>query len=165
MQFLNLFFMYSILGFTIESLLALITNPSFNSGMLRGPWTPLYGIGIIIIYLVNKKIKKWNLKKWQEIILYFFIITIILTILEFICGNLIYLLLDKTYWNYTKLKFNLGKYIALEISLIWGIGATLINYLLLDKSLKIAKKIPLFITIILSILFLGDIIYYLLERF
>ena len=164
MQFISLFFMYSILGYTLESLFALITNPEFNSGMFRGPWTPLYGIAIIIIYFVNKKLKKLNLKKCQEIILFFIIITTILTILEFISGNLIYFLLDKTYWDYTDFKFNLGKFITLEISLIWGVGATLINYLLLNKSLKIAKKIPKITTVLLSLLFIGDIIYYILER-
>lgn len=164
MQFINLFFMYSILGYTLESLSSLITNPGFNSGMLRGPWTPIYGIAILIIYFINKKLEKLNLKKWQKVILFFIIITTLLTLLEFICGNLIYIFLNKTYWDYTNFKFNLGKFITLEISLIWGVGATLVNYLLLSKSIMIAKKIPKFITILLSLLFIGDITYYILER-
>ena len=161
MQFINLFLMYSILGYSLETLSSLITNPGFNSGMLRGPWTPIYGIAILIIYFINKKLEMLNLKKWQKVILFFIIITTLLTLLEFICGNLIYIFLNKTYWDYTDFKFNLGKFITLEISLIWGVGAT---YLLLNKSLKIAKKISKFITILLSLVFIGDIAYYILER-
>ena len=36
MQFINLFLMYSILGYSLETLSSLITNPGFNSGYMLG---------------------------------------------------------------------------------------------------------------------------------
>ncbi len=49
MYFLNCFFIYSILGFILECLFTLITKNHFASGILYGPWTPVYGFGAIFV--------------------------------------------------------------------------------------------------------------------
>ena len=48
MYYINNFFMYSILGHIFESIIYLFCEG--ESGILYGPWTPVYGIGVVIIY-------------------------------------------------------------------------------------------------------------------
>ena len=43
--YLNYFFIFSIIGHLIESLLVLIFDWNFKSGYLYGYWTPVYGLG------------------------------------------------------------------------------------------------------------------------
>ena len=58
MYLLNCFFIYSIIGFFIESMFTLIVNGHFSSGILYGPWTPVYGFGAILTIIISKKIFK-----------------------------------------------------------------------------------------------------------
>ena len=51
-----------------------------------------------------------------------------------------------------------SSYICLEFSLLWGLFATFVNYLIVPHLNKLAKKIPKSITIILVLLFIIDII-------
>jgi len=53
---------------------------------------------------------------------------IILTIIEAIAGYSIEFIFNITFWDYSNYKFNIGKYIALESSLIWGIGSIILIY-------------------------------------
>ena len=158
MYYINLFFIYSLLGFLFENFLNIITNATFNSGVLYGPWTFIYGIAIFLILFLNKLLKKFKLKKWLEIILFYLFITILMTLIEFSGGMLIEKLFHRTYWDYTNMKYNYGPYICLEISLLWGLFATFVNYLIMPKISKLAQKIPKIITIIFLILFIIDII-------
>jgi len=49
MNYLNIFFFFSILGHLVEN----IFTTNYTSGILYGYWTPIYGVGIIIILLLN----------------------------------------------------------------------------------------------------------------
>ena len=159
MYYVNIFFIFSFLGFLFENGLNLFTNDTFNSGILYGPWTFIYGIGALIIVVLNKFLSQYHLKNWKEVILFYIGITIFMTLVEFGGGMLIEHLFHRSYWDYTNMKFNYGKYICLEVSLAWGVLATLINYLVLPWINKFEKKIPLFVSIIFIILFIVDILF------
>ena len=62
MYLLNCFFIYSILGFIIEGLFTLIVSGKFSSGILYGPWTPVYGFGAILTIVISKKYSKICIK-------------------------------------------------------------------------------------------------------
>lgn len=158
MFYLNIFFIYSFLGFLFENILNIFLLSNFNSGILYGPWTFIYGIAIFIVMFIAKFLKKFKLKKVYEIILFYLISCFLMTLIEFSGGFLIEKLFHVVYWDYTNLTFNFGSYIALETTLFWGLFATLINYLVVKKINKLAVKIPKFMTIIFSILFIIDII-------
>lgn len=159
MYLLNCFFIYSILGFVFEGLFTLITKNHFSSGILYGPWTPVYGFGAILTIIISKKIfKKIHQNKIIETIITFIVLTLVLTLIEWLGGILIEFLFHETLWNYKDYKFNIGKYISLEMSLIWGIISILIIYFIKPIIDKIENKIPKFITIILTILFILDLI-------
>lgn len=156
--YVNMFFIFSFLGFLFENLLNVFTNANFNSGILYGPWTFIYGIGVLLIIVVRKFLAQYKMKKIIEIGIFYLIITILMAIVEFCGGMLIEAIFHRTYWDYTNMRFNFGKYICLEVSLSWGVLATLINYLVLPFINKFEKKIPLGVTISFAILFIIDII-------
>ena len=82
MYYINCFFMYSVLGFLTESFVYKFIDSSRHSGFLYGPITPIYGIGAILIILINKKIiSKLKINKFFIIILQFIIFTVLLTLL------------------------------------------------------------------------------------
>ena len=153
MYFFKYFFITSILGFFIESFLW----HGHESGILYGPWTPIYGIGsIVIVILSNKIFKKRNINGFLKFLILFIFCFLILTFIEFIGGVLIEKIFGFSFWDYTKYRFNIGKYICLEISLIWGLISCLFVFIkpFIDR---LIRYIPNFIYYIFCILFLIDI--------
>ena len=163
MYYVNIFFIFSFIGFLFENVLNIFTNDNFNSGVLYGPWTFIYGIGVLLMVIVYKFLQQFHLKKWKEVVLFYIIITIVMTLVEFTGGMLIETIFHRTYWDYTNMRFNYGKYICLEVSLAWGLLATFITYLVLPFINKIEKKIPWFVSVGLIILFIVDIIFTLIN--
>ena len=159
MYLLNCFFIYSILGFLLESTFTLIVSSHFSSGILYGTWTPIYGFGAILTIVISRKIfKNMHQNKFVETIVTFIILTVVLTIIEWLGGIIIENLFHETLWNYKDYKYNIGKYISLEMSLIWGIISIFVIYFIKPIIDKLEKKIPKFITIIITILFIIDLI-------
>lgn len=157
MYYLNCFFVYSILGYILETVLALITNSGFKSGILYGPWTPIYGIGVVVILLLSQYFfMNLHMPRWIETIIVFFIAAIFLSCLELIGGVLIEKIFKVTFWSYENHKFNIGKYISLEMTLIWGLATIFFIYIVNPLFKKIVALIPSSITIILVVLMLID---------
>ena len=88
---------------------------------------------------------------------------IVLTTLELLSGVAIELLTGKVFWDYSKMPFNIGHYISMEISLVWGIMSLIIVYFLKPLFDKIIKKIPRFLTILISFVFIIDFFYSLIN--
>ena len=150
--YMNIFFVFSILGFILETILI----KDYQSGILYLPWTPIYGIAVLIAIPIQKRLSI-RYKKPMEVLLFIILTMIILSGLEFIGGYSIEYIFNKIYWNYDYLKFNIGRYIALEMALVWGIGSAISVYLLMPVFKKIEKHIPKWITILLLGSFLLDI--------
>lgn len=158
MYYINNFLLFSIFGHLLESIIYLFLNNNGYSGILYGPWTPVYGFGIILIIIIYNLIKKAKLTGIKKVISIFLISMILLTIIEFIGGISIEYFFHKKLWSYTNLKFHIGRYIALEISIIWGLCSILYIYLIKPITDKIIKRIPYYITICISVFFVIDLI-------
>lgn len=154
MYYLNYFFIMSLLGHFIETFI----YADGNSGIFLAPWTPVYGIGTILILLINKVIDKYIKNKYVKIILLFLSSMIILSIIEAMGGYLIEYLFHTTFWDYSDFKFNIGKYIAIEIAIIWGLCSILLIYFIKPLIDKIISKIPKYLTYTLLILFIIDLV-------
>ena len=153
MYYLNYFFIMSFIGHLIETFIM-----KSDSGILLGWWTPIYGIGSIIILLINKYITKFNLNKILKVILLFISCSFILTLIEAIGGYLIEFIFKITFWDYTDYKFNIGKYIAIEMAIIWGLSSIALIYYIKPLLDKIISNIPKYFTYILIIFFIIDVI-------
>jgi len=157
--YINNFLIYAVFGFIIESIMKYLFNPSMNNGSLYGPWIPVYGLGVcLIIFIMRLVFNRIKVNRFFKILLVFFISIIILTLLELIGGHLIEFITGKVFWDYSKLKFNIGHYIALEISLIWGIMSLVIIYIIKPLTDKLIKRIPSTITYLVLFIFLIDLV-------
>lgn len=157
MYYINCFFIYSFMGFVMESIISLIKKKKIGSGILYGPWTPVYGIGSVLILLIsNFLFRILKLETWMEVLIMLFVMMIILTFIEWLGGILIEKFFHVTFWDYRKFKFNIGKYIALEISFVWVIGSLLVLYIIQPLLDRFIFFIPNYVTYLLILLMIID---------
>lgn len=154
MYYINLFFIFSILGHILENFVYV----HVDSGILYGFWTPIYGFGVLLILLINHILKKFKINKYIHPILLFIFSAIFLSTLEYIGGTIVETLYGRVFWDYSYQKFHIGKYTSLKMCLLWGLSSILLIYILQPLLDKFIKKIPKFITYILIFLFIIDII-------
>ena len=153
MYYLKIFLLYSLLGFIMESTLFKIKLSKKHSGIFYGPITAVYGVGIISIELLNKYFfKKIKCSKLLKLLIEFLTLTIILSLIEYIGGNVLNYLFDIDMWDYSNIKPNFGKYICLQNSIIWGILGTVYIHIFKTFTDKLIKQITpkesyLFLTI------------------
>ena len=158
MYYLNCFFVYSIFGYIIETLVAFLTHTNFKSGILSLWWTPVYGIGAVaILFISNYLFKNLHMNRVYETIVVFFVVAITLSVIEVLGGVLIEKIFNITFWNYKDHMYPIGKYISLEMSIIWGLISVIFIYVIHPVLKGLIKKIPSWVTIILIVLFIYDV--------
>lgn len=165
MYYLNVFLLFSIFGHLFETVYFFIINVEHNSGFMYLWWTPIYGIGTLLTWLIYKFISKYVDNKVIRNIILFVIYLVGFSILEFIGGHLLELIYDQYFWNYYKYPLNIGRYVSLFISLIWTILAFTYIYFLKKYSDKLINKIPKFVTIILLVIFVVDLFFSIIKVF
>ncbi len=153
MYYINYFFIMSIIGHFIESFFN-----SGNSGILFGYWTPIYGIGCIIILVINKYVNKLSMERFWKIITLFISCMIVLSITEVIGAYLIKWIFNKELWNYTSHKSNIGRYTSLEMGLLWGVSSLFFICFIKPVVDKFINKIPKIISYVCITLFFIDIL-------
>ena len=119
-QILAFFLIYSCLGWCPEVIYAAVsTGQLVNRGFLNGPVCPIYGFGMIIVLFA--------LTPLQHSILLLYIGGVILpSALELVGGWALYKLYHTRWWDYSDFPFNIGGYICLEFSLLWGVGTVVV---------------------------------------
>ena len=110
------FLIYSCIGWCLEVIYAAATTGQLvNRGFLNGPVCPIYGFGMIIVLFA--------LTPLQHSILLLYIGGVILpSALELVGGWALYKIYHTRWWDYSDYPFNIGGYICLEFSLLWGVG-------------------------------------------
>ena len=165
MFYINCFLLYSRLGYLLETLAAFITKSNFKSGILFGPWTPVYGLGAVLIILISRYFfVNLHMPRWKETIIVFIVITFVLTLIEWIGGIGIEFLFKKVFWDYSSDPTSIGHYISLRMSLIWGIGSIIFIYVIYPFLKNFIKHIPLYVTVPFALLFLFDVVYTIVNK-
>ena len=163
--YINLLYFFSLFGFILESTVYKISKSNRHSGIFYGPITMVYGFGVLILTLIKEKfLDKLNCNKWLKVGIIFIVSTITLTSIEWLGGTILNLIFDIDMWNYTEKEFNMGKYICLELALIWGVMGTIYIYYLKDFFDKFIYLIPKKLTIIILIVNLIDTILVLFNK-
>lgn len=155
-ELITYFIIYSFLGWTMESVVRSICEKRLiNTGFLRGPFCPIYGIGAIIMFLFLNNFEN------RPILLFFIAITV-LTAWEYIVGVLLEKMFNTKYWDYSNQKFNFQGRICLTNSICWGIlGVVFVKYLhpfIQSFISKIDSGILKYSIAIISIVFIVDLI-------
>ena len=156
--YINNFLIFSIFGFIFETIAFAILGMHNQSGFMYLWWTPFYGTGVLIAIISYKYFSKYIKNKRLKNILLFIHFFIMLSLLEFIGGVTLEWLHGYSLWNYNHIPLHIGKYISIGTSLLWVIGAFIYLYIVKKCSDKLINKIPKFISILISIIFVLDFI-------
>lgn len=150
------FIIYSVLGWIMESIYRSICERKvINTGFLKGPFCPIYGIGAVIMILFLQSFS-------SSIFLLFIISMLVLTLWEYIVA----IILEKTfhikYWDYSKNKFNFQGRICLLNSIYWGIlGVVFIRIIhpFIESKILLIPELALQISVsIIIVIVLADAI-------
>lgn len=114
--YLIYFFIYAFIGWVVEVSYHAVTIGKFiNRGFLSGPYCPIYGFGAISVICFLTDIGEKN-----KLVLFFGSIAIA-TAIEFVAGFLLEKIFHERWWDYSDRKLNIGGYVCLEFSVIWGL--------------------------------------------
>lgn len=152
------FFIYSFLGYCLESVYGILTKGVFESrqSFLYGPFCGIYGLGAVIMIGSLQYFKKNNYTLFCGGY-------IIGSIIEFCVSWVGEMILHVKWWDYTNEPFNLDGRICLSYSIAWGLIAIyLVGYLnpKVDKFIsKVKSKLPRYILPIVFDLGAGFLIF------
>lgn len=114
------FLIYSFIGWCTEVVYAAVAEGELvNRGFLNGPVCPIYGFGMLAVLFC--------LTPLQDNAFILFVGGLVLTtLIELVGGWVLYKVFHMRWWDYSDKPFNLGGYICLEFSLLWGLGTVII---------------------------------------
>lgn len=139
------FFVYGVLGWCTEVAYAAVKEGKFvNRGFLNGPICPVYGIGVGVVVQFLMPLRG------QFIILYI-ASTILVTIIEGLTGFILDKLFHHRWWDYSNVPLNIGGYVCLLFSLIWGVACVFIVQIVHPVIHKGLSLIPFYLGVILIV--------------
>lgn len=153
-ELLTYFVIYSFAGWILESCFrSLCEKKIINSGFLKGPFCPIYGVGAIIMYVFLDSFQ-------DQIILLFFTSLVVLTVWEYVVGIYLEKVFHTKYWDYSDHKFNFQGRICLTNSIYWGIlGVVFVRYIHPFVQMKMVLINPRYLVLaiyVLSIIIIAD---------
>ena len=145
-QILAYFLIYSCLGWCLEVVYAAVTiGRLVNRGFLNGPVCPIYGFGMILVLFA--------LTPLEHSLLLLYIGGVILpSALELVGGWALYKLYRTRWWDYSERPFNIGGYICLEFSLLWGVGTMIMIKVVHPVIASLVAAVPTLVGFVLMCL-------------
>ena len=108
-----LFFVYSFLGWVMETVAAALKQKRFvNRGLVNAPLCVIYGIAALAITVFCSELSGFWLFAGGMILS---------TVIEWTAGHWVERIYHERWWDYTEVKLNLDGYICLPMSALWGI--------------------------------------------
>ena len=147
-QLLWLYMIYSFIGWCGEVAVAAVKRHHFvNRGAVSGPFCPIYGLGAAVVAVFFPELK-------GNPLFLFLGGMVVNTFVEYVTGRIMEMSLHKKWWDYSDQKFNLGGYVCLKTSVLWGLCTVLMIYVLNPVFTGLVGLIPkLWGEIILWVLF------------
>lgn len=149
------FFTYAFLGWCTEVAYAAVKERRFiNRGFLNGPLCPIYGVGVsAVIVLLEPFRENWLLLYLASVVL--------VTLIEGLTGWFLDRIFHHKWWDYSKQPMNIGGYVCVLFSLIWGVACVFIikaAHPLIHKALSLLPEfIGMALIIILCAVLAADI--------
>lgn len=123
---LFLFFIGSTYGWIQEVVFRRIVHKKWiNPGFLLGPYLPIYGFGLICLFLISIIDFSFIGNRWVERLIIVVIIMAMMTLLEYIAGLIFIKGMKIKLWDYSNNKGNIGGIICPLFTLFWGIIGTI----------------------------------------
>ena len=154
-QAVGLFFLYAFLGWCVEvAFVAVTCGRVVNRGFLNGPVCPIYGFGMLGVLYLLQPVE-------ENLFLLFLGGMVLASALELAGGWALNRLFHTRWWDYSNEPFNLGGYICLKFSLMWGLGTVMVVRLvhpaLYDLFLWIPRRLGVGLEVVLTLIFLADL--------
>lgn len=131
------FTIYSFIGWFIETVYVYMQKGKFvKMGILAGPFSPIYGIGALLLIFLLKPVKK-------NTGVFFISSIFICSVLEYITGYVFRVFFNKALWDYSNELFNVNGIICLKASMFWGIAAIILIKQLHPRFMAMVSRIPL----------------------
>ena len=151
-----MFFIYAFLGWCIEVIYCGLNEGHFiNRGFLNGPVCPIYGVGGVCVILFLTPIN-------DNIPLLFVGSAVLTSAMELITGYLLNKIFHARWWDYSDAPFNVGGYICLKFSIIWGFICvalmTFLHPIVMNVIHIVPYRLGVVILIVLGAVFIADII-------
>ena len=151
-DYLLYFLIFSFLGWCAEVTFYIFKTGRFvNRGLAKGPFCPIYGVGISLSYFLLGGVKSFLL-----LAIFSMAIT---TAVELFVGFITDKILGVRLWDYSSEKGNILGYVCPKFSIIWGVVCAVVIRLIprLDGPLALARS-PLgyTVTAIMLLLVLVD---------
>ena len=119
-----LFCIYSILGWIVEVIFFYLKTGKYNKrGILNGAYCPLYGFSLAVCTVLTQSVR-------NNLFIMILICGTVCTVFELLTGVVFYKLLNHKMWDYTERPMNIGGYVCLSFTIIWGTAAAVcVKYL------------------------------------
>lgn len=133
-DFLFLFAIGSLFGWCLEVLFRKrfsATNPEhkwINPGFCAGPYLPLYGIGVCVLYLLSSV--RFALPTFWNNVLIVLLIAVCMTAIEYAVGFLCLKFYKVRLWNYSNLPGNIQGIVCPLFSFFWALLGAVYFFLL-----------------------------------
>lgn len=140
------FFVYGFLGWCTEvGFAAFKTHHFVNRGFLNGPICPIYGVGVTAVITVLTPYK-------SDIIVLYILSVVLVTVLEGVTGWAMDKIFHNKWWDYSDMPLNIGGYVCLLFSIVWGFACLFIIYFIQPLVHDVLAFIPTIVGIILIII-------------
>ena len=138
-----------IMGFILETMVEYIFSEVLTDrGFLNGPFIPVYFVyGFISLLLI--KVPEKNINNFFKLS---FIFAVLVTIIEFITGNVLELITKSKLWSYSHLPLS-GTYISFIVSSIWGILTSLFYMFIVPLLYKVTLSINVYLSRLITLMF------------
>lgn len=129
-----LFFIGSVAGWVLELLFRNLTSRNkkwVNPGFCTGPYVPLYGFGLCILYLLAS-LEQYSLIEnpfWNKAVL-FLAMAVCMTLIEYVAGVLCLKVFKVRLWDYSNLWGNVQGIICPLFSFFWAVLGAVYYFLI-----------------------------------
>ncbi len=129
-----LFFIGSVFGWILELLYRNLSKPSkkwINPGFCTGPYVPLYGFGLCILYLLAS-LEQYSIIRnpfWNKTAV-IVMMAVCMTLIEYIAGIACLKIMKVRLWDYSRLWGNIQGIICPIFSLAWAVLGVVYDFLI-----------------------------------
>lgn len=135
-EIVSLFFIYSFLGWCMEVIHTVYGNRKLiNRGFLNGIVCPVYGVSMVFMSVFLDSLRN----EWFYLFLGCMIIG---SVIELVTGLILEKIFRTRMWDYSDMRFQVGGYVCLKYSLLWGVLGMVLIKLVNPFFLSILHKIP-----------------------
>lgn len=114
------FFTYGFLGWCTEVAFASVKEGRFvNRGFLNGPICPIYGVGVSAVIFLLEPCQDW-------LPVLYIASVVLVTLIEGLTGYAMDKIFHHKWWDYSDQPLNIGGYVCLIFSLVWGVACVAI---------------------------------------